>query len=43
MEMGKSFATPMMQAVFGLVGSLIFGFILSLVPALILKKSNPKD
>ncbi len=43
MEMGKSFSTPVMQIAFGLLGSLFFGFILSLVPALILKKSNPKD
>jgi ABC-type multidrug transport system fused ATPase/permease subunit len=43
LEMGKSFATPLMQIAFGLVGSLFFGFILSLVPALILKKSQPED
>lgn len=43
MEMGKSFSTPVMQIAFGLLGSLFFGFILSLVPALILKKSKPED
>lgn len=43
LEMGKSFATPVMQIAFGLLGSLFFGFILSLVPALILKKSQPED
>ncbi|NNJ88993.1 MAG: DUF4199 domain-containing protein, partial [Eudoraea sp.] len=43
MEMGKSFSTPGMQIAFGLLGSLFFGFILSLVPALILKKSNPEN
>lgn len=43
LEMGKSFSTPAMQIAFGLVGSIIFGFILSLVPGLILKKSNPEN
>jgi len=43
LEMGKNFSTPVMQIAFGLLGSLFFGFILSLVPALILKKSKPED
>ncbi len=43
MEMGKSFSTPVMQIAFGLIGSLFFGFILSLVPAFILKKSKPEN
>ncbi|MFT4832067.1 MAG: DNA-binding transcriptional regulator of glucitol operon [Psychroserpens sp.] len=40
MEMGKKFSTPSMQIVFGLVYSLVAGFILSLIPALILKKQE---
>lgn len=40
MELGKTFSTPTMQIVFGLVFSLFMGFVLSLVPALILKKSE---
>jgi DNA-binding transcriptional regulator of glucitol operon len=43
MEMGKSFATPAMQIAFGLLGSLFFGFILSLIPGLILKNSKPEN
>lgn len=43
MEMGKSFSTPVMQIAFGLIGSLFFGFILSLVPGLILKNSKPEN
>lgn len=40
MELGKTFSTPTMQIVFGLVFSLLMGFVLSLIPALILKKSE---
>jgi uncharacterized membrane protein (DUF106 family) len=43
MEMAKKFSTPTMQIAFGLVGSLFFSFILSLIPALILKKSAPDN
>lgn len=40
MEMGKTFSTPTMQIVFGLIFSLLVGFVLSIVPALILKKNE---
>ena len=40
MEMGKSFSTPTMQIVFGLIFSVVIGFVLSLVPALVLKKNE---
>ncbi|MEB8329453.1 DUF4199 domain-containing protein [Flavobacteriaceae bacterium KMM 6897] len=40
LEMGKKFSTPSMQIVFGLVYSLVAGFIFSLIPALILKKQE---
>lgn len=40
MEMGKSFSTPTMQIVFGLIFSIVIGFVLSLVPALVLKKNE---
>ncbi|HMB63147.1 MAG TPA: DUF4199 domain-containing protein [Eudoraea sp.] len=43
LEMGKKFATPMMQVAFGLIGSLFLGFILSLVPALVIKKQQPEN
>lgn len=39
----KSFTTPFMMATFSLIGSLFFGFIISLVSGLILKKENPND
>ena len=40
MEMGKKFTTPSMQIVFGLVYSVVASFLLSLIPALILKRSE---
>ena len=40
MEMGKKYSTPTIQIVIGLVFSLLAGFILSLVPALVLKKNE---
>lgn len=40
MEMGKSFSTPTMQIVFGLIFSIVIGFVLSLIPALVLKKNE---
>ncbi|WP_281540466.1 DUF4199 domain-containing protein [Maribacter aestuarii] len=43
MEMGKKFSTPSMQVIFGLVFSLVLGFILSLIPALVLKKQENLD
>ncbi|WP_340076873.1 DUF4199 domain-containing protein [Leptobacterium sp. I13] len=40
LEMGKKFSTPLIQVAFGLIGSLFFGFILSLIPALVMKKAK---
>ncbi len=40
MEMGKKFTTPSMQIVFGLIYSVVISFIFSLIPALILKRSE---
>ena len=40
MEMGKKFSTPTMQLVFGLLYVVVSGFIFSLIPALVLKKSE---
>lgn len=40
MEMGKKFTTPVMQFTFGLLFTIILGFLLSLVPALVLKKKE---
>src|SRR5690606_9041213 len=38
MEMGKKFTTPSMQIMFGLIYSVVASFLLSLIPALILKR-----
>ena len=38
-EMMQKFQTPAIQAAFGLLFSVIFGFLLSLIPAAILKRS----
>jgi len=40
LEMGKKFSTPSMQIIFGLIFSVVLGFLLSLIPALILKKQE---
>ncbi|RTE52167.1 DUF4199 domain-containing protein [Arenibacter aquaticus] len=40
MEMGKKFTTPSMQIMFGLIYSVVASFLLSLIPALILKKQE---
>lgn len=40
MEMGKKFATPLMQLTLGTLFSIILGFFLSIIPALVLKKSE---
>lgn len=40
MEMAKKFSTPSMQIVFGLIYSVVASFLLSLIPALILKRSE---
>ena len=39
-EMTKKFQAPWIQAAFGLIGSIFFGFVLSLIPALVMKKSE---
>jgi len=41
-EMGKNFTTPTMQIAFGLLGSVFMGLILSLIPALVIKKTKPE-
>ncbi|WP_461533630.1 DUF4199 domain-containing protein [Sinomicrobium sp.] len=41
-EMAKKFTGPFIQAAFGLIGSVFFGFVLSIIPVLVLKKSNPE-
>ncbi len=41
MEMGKKFQGPFIQVALGLIGSLFFGFVFSLITGLILKKSDP--
>ena len=43
LAMGKKFQTPVMQIAFGLLGSIFFGFILTLIPALVLKKQENLD
>ncbi len=40
MEMGKKFSTPTMQILFGLLFSVFIGFVLSLIPALVMKKQE---
>lgn len=42
MEMAAMFQTPLMLVLFGLLGTLFIGFIISLVVAAITKKSNPE-
>ena len=43
MEMGKKFQTTSMQILFGLIISVVLGFVLSLIPALVLKKQEVLD
>lgn len=40
MEMSKKFQAPWIQAAFGLIGSVFFGFVLTLIPALVMKKTQ---
>lgn len=40
MEMVRKFSTPAMTTAFALIISIFFGFIISLISGLILKKSN---
>lgn len=40
MEVTRKFSTPSMQIVFGLIFSVVASFLLSLIPALILKRSE---
>ncbi|MBT8311244.1 MAG: DUF4199 domain-containing protein [Eudoraea sp.] len=42
MEMGKQFATPLWQITFGLIFSILFGILLTIVPALVIKKAKPE-
>ncbi len=42
MAMSESFMTPGVMALFGLVGSVFFGFLISLIISAITKKSNPE-
>ncbi len=41
-EMASKFTNPTMTAAFGLIGSLFFGFIVSLIAGAIMKKKNPE-
>ena len=41
MEMGRKFAGPWVTSAFQILGGLFFGFIISLVAGLIMKKENP--
>lgn len=43
LEMGAKFQTPLMQVLIGLIFSIVLGFILSLIPALVLKKQEVLD
>ncbi|WP_291869215.1 DUF4199 domain-containing protein [Maribacter sp.] len=40
LEMGKKFSTPTMQVLFGLLFSIVIGFVFSLIPALAMKKEE---
>ncbi len=40
LEIGKKFSTPTMQVLFGLLFSIVLGFVFSLIPALALKKEE---
>ncbi|MBL7473124.1 DUF4199 domain-containing protein [Robertkochia sediminum] len=40
LEMAKKFQAPWIQAAFGLIGSIFLGFVLSLIPALVMKKTQ---
>ncbi len=42
LEFGKKFSQPMWQVTFGLIGSILFGVLLSIVPALVIKKAKPE-
>jgi len=43
MNMSAKFMTPLVMAAFALIGSLFFGFIISLVMGLIMKKNPPQQ
>jgi len=43
LEMQKKFTTPSMQIIFGLIFTIIIGFLVSLIPALVLKKQENLD
>lgn len=42
LEMAQKFSSPLIQIAFGLLMSIFFGFVLSLIPTLIMKKNNPE-
>ncbi|MEL4307649.1 DUF4199 domain-containing protein [Joostella sp. CR20] len=39
-EVSKKFSGPLIQAAFGLIGSIFFGFVLTLIPALVMKQTK---
>lgn len=41
MEMGASFSSPWIIMAFSLIGNLFFGFIISLIAGLVMKRENP--
>jgi hypothetical protein len=43
LQFTEMFTTPFMMATFSLIGSLFFGFIISLFSGLILKRDNPNE
>lgn len=43
LQFTKGFTSPFMMATFSLIGSLFFGFIISLFSGLILKRDNPNE
>lgn len=43
LEMAEKFSSPLIQAAFALIGSIFFGFVLSIVPVLVMKKNKPED
>lgn len=43
MKMAEPFQTPLMKILFGLLFSIIFGFLITLIPALVLKKKETTE
>lgn len=42
-DMAKKMSNPGIQAAFGLIGSVFFGFVLTLIPALVMKKNETES